>query len=176
MGDTITKIVITILIGGVAYTVSQGDIIQNFAEDTGLTQKQAEQYINEIPEEELASWEQIGSELINESQVILDLAYEIDCVDYEYEWESAALSCFEGKTQLNKLARDNSSLGRAYIKLSLDSASEDDIAKTIKLIDQLNSDYQFEIVSVLLDWSTIDEIKKTNSYNKAVLKAALESD
>ena len=176
MKDIIIKTVVTILIGGVAYTISQSDIVQNFAEDTGLTQEQAEQYINEIPEETLVSWDEIGSEQINIGQEILDAAYEIDCVDYKYEWELATLSCFEGKTQLNKLAEDSILLGQAYVKLGSDSASEDDITETIRLIDQLNSDYQFEIVSATLDWSIIDEVKKTNSYNKAVLKAALESD
>ena len=53
MKDFITKTAVTLLIGGTIFTVSQVDIAQNFAEDTGLTQEQAEQYINEIPEEEL---------------------------------------------------------------------------------------------------------------------------
>ena len=176
MKNIITGTVITLLIGGASYTISQSDIIQNFAEDTGLTQEQAEEYINEISEEELASWDQIGSEFINDGKVLFDVLYEIDCENYEYEWESATLSCLEAKTQLDKLARDTSSLGQAYMKLGSDSASEDDIAETIRLIDRLNSDYQLEVVSITLDWSTIDETKKTNSYNKALLKAALESD
>jgi len=176
MRGLITGTVVTILIGGTVFTVSQTDIIQNFAEDTGLTQEQAEQYINAIPENELATFDQVGSDFIVEGQEILNIANEIDCVNYEYEWESTTLSCFEGKTQLDKLARDTNSLGQAYIKLGSDSASEDDISATIRLIDQLNSDYQFEIVSFILDWSTIDETKKANSYNKALLKSALESE
>ena len=62
------------LIGGTIFTVSQVDIAQNFAEDTGLTQEQAEQYINEIPEE-LISFDELGDELIDEGRygLMLDL-------------------------------------------------------------------------------------------------------
>ncbi len=164
------------LIGGTIYTVSQSDIIQNFSEDTGLTQEQAEQYINAIPEDELAPWDEMGSDFINQGRDLLSIVNEIDCVNYEYEWESVVLSCPKAKTQLDKLARDSNALGQAYTKLGSDSASKEDIAETIRLIDQLNSDYQLGVVSILIDWSTVDETKKTNSYNKAVLKAALESD
>ncbi len=173
--------IITILIGGSAYTISQTDIVNNFAEDTGLTQEQAEQYVGGVSEDELFSFDVMGSDLLSQGREMLKLASEIDCVDFEYEWESITLSCQEGKKQLDKLAldklaKDYTSLGQSYVKLASDSASKDDIARTISLIDQLNSDYELEVVSVTLDWATIDEVKKTNSYNKAVLKAALEND
>jgi len=125
---------------------------------------------------EFLEWDKIGADLIDEGKEIDSLTPEIDCVNYEYEWESARLSCQEGKAQLGILARDYISLGEAYIKLSSDSASEADMSETIRLIDRLNSDFQLEMVSAILDLATIDEIRKTNSYNKAILKAALESD
>lgn len=171
-----TGTIITLLIGGTAYTINQGDVIQNFSEDTGLSQEQAEQYINEIPEEEFASWNLIGSDFINMGQEFISGLTEVDCVNYEYEWESAILSCSEGRTQMDKLGRDSISLGQAYKKLGSESASEDDISKTIMFIDQLNFDYQLEIVNTILDPSEIDEMKKTNSYNKALLKTILESE
>ena len=172
--DLATGTVITLLIGGTAYTVSQTDVIRNFADDTGLTQEQAEQYKNKISDEEFVSFNQLGSDFINDGQELLSLASEIDCVNYEYEWESASLSCYQGKTQIEKIGRDSISLGQAYRKLDSDSASADDISETIVLIDQLNSDYQLQIVNSVLDRSTIDEIRRTNSYNKAILQAALE--
>ena len=168
--------IITIIIGGTAYNVSQSDIIKNFADDTGLTQEQAELYINEIPEEQLAAWNEIGYEFINDGQELLKMANEIDCVNYEYEWESFTLLCSEGKIQFTELAKDSVSLGQSYIKLDSDSASTSDIKETIRLIDKLNSDYQLEAISVIVDWLTIDETKKTNLYNKAILKAVLESN
>ena len=171
-----TGAVITLLIGGTAYTFSQKDVIDNFAEDTGLTQEQAEQYINEISEDDLVTFDVLGQGHIDEGKDISTIANDIDCANYEYEWESFTLSCSEGKSQLNTFAHDSNTLGQAYIKLNSDSATDEDISKTMTLIDTLNADYDFEIISVLWDWATIDESKKTNSFNKALLKAALESE
>src|SRR3989344_4955751 len=137
-----TGAIITLIIGGTAYSFNQADVVKNFAEDTGLTQQQAEQYISGISED---------------------------------EWESGTLSCSEGKAQINKIARDSISLGQAYIKLVSDSASKNDISATIGLIDQQNDSLESQILISLIDRATIDEMKQTNSYNKALLKAALES-
>jgi|SRR5680860_257563 len=172
----VTGAVITLIIGGTAYNINQEDVIQNFADDTGLTQEQAELYINEISEENLETFSVIGSDFVNKSQGLLIMANEIDCINYEYDWESVTLSCLEGKSQFNKLAKNASSLGYAFKKLDSDSASKEDIAETIRLIDQLNTDYELEISYILWDRSTINEAKKANSYNKSILKAALASD
>lgn len=171
----ITGTIITVLIGGTAYSFSQSDVIRNFADDTGLTQEQAEEYVKGVGKDELIGFDQLGIDFIDEGQEFLSGASEIDCVNYEYEWESATLSCNQGKTQIEKIGRNYISLGQAYKKLGSDSASEDDISKTIGLIDQLNSDYELQIIRSILDWSTIDENRKTNSYNKAILQAVLES-
>ncbi|HCC05446.1 TPA: hypothetical protein DEP58_04045 [Patescibacteria group bacterium] len=172
-----TGTILTLIIGGTAYSFSQVDVVQNFANDTGLTQEQAQQYIDEIPEEDLASWEVIGSEFITEGQDLITFVDDIDCDTYDYPWESASFSCLEGKNQIEKIGRDSLSLGQAYTKLDSDSASEDDIRETIKRIDELNADYELAVVKILFisDPSVIDETKKTNSYNKAILKAVLES-
>jgi len=171
-----TGTIITLLIGGTAYTINQEDVIQNFADDTGMTQEQAEIYINEIPEEELATFETIGLDHIDEGKELLIMANDIDCSNYEYDFESTTLSCSAGKIQLDKLARNNTSVGQAYIKLDSDSASKEDMSEAIKLIDQLNANYQLEIASFIWNMSDIEELKKTNSYNKALLKAAIESE
>lgn len=176
MKKIIIGTIVTIVIGGTAYTVSQSDIIKNFADDTGLTQEQAENYVKNISEEELASWDEIGSLAIEEGQEMIKIANEIDCVNYEYEWESFTMSCSEAKTQINKFGKVEVSLGQSYVKLSLDSASMDDVKETIRLIDEMNSCLQFEIVRVVLNQSAIDEIKNNNSYNKAILKTVLESN
>jgi hypothetical protein len=67
-------------------------------------------------------------------------------------------------------------LGKLYIKLDSDSASKDDIKETIRLIQQLTADYQFEIFGNLSDILNMDELIKMNMYNKSVLEAVLESD
>ena|SRR3989344_6538925 len=170
-----TGAIITLIIGGTAYSFNQADVVKNFAEDTGLTQQQAEQYISGISEDELASFDELGADEISLGQGLLSSASKIDCVNYEYEWESGTLSCSEGKAQINKIARDSISLGQAYIKLVSDSASKNDISATIGLIDQQNDSLESQILISLIDRATIDEMKQTNSYNKALLKAALES-
>lgn len=174
--NIITGTIITVVIGGTAYTVSQSDIIKNFADDTGLSQEQAEQYVNAIPEEDLVTFSELGNDLIDGGRGLLNMANDIDCINYEYEWESNTLSCPNAKEQINKIYRDTNSLGILFRKLDSDSASEEDIYETIRLIDQLNYDYQLEVADVLWDQPTIDGLKKTNSYNKALLKAALESN
>lgn len=176
MKKIIIGTIVTIVIGGTAYTVSQSDIIKNFADDTGLTQEQAEQYVKNVSEEELAPWDEIGSETIKEGQGMIEIANEIDCVNYEYEWESLTMSCSEAKAQINKFGKAEVLLGQSYVKLSLDSASMNDIKETVRLIDEMNSCLQFEIVRVVLNQSEIDEIRNTNSYNKAILKTVLESN
>ena len=84
MKDLIKGGIITLLIGGSAYTISQSDVIKNFADDTGLTQEQAEEYVNNISEDELFSFDKIGADLIDEGKEIDSLTPEIDCVNYEY--------------------------------------------------------------------------------------------
>lgn len=175
MNDLIKGGIATLIIGGTIFTFSQTDVVKNFSEDTGLTQEQAEQYINEIDEDELTSFDEIGMNLIEEGEQLLDVASEIDCFNYEYEWESSSISCQTGKNQLNKTGNDSILLGQSYIKLSAESASEDDMYEAISLIDQLNSDYRFEMINVIWGVELIDESINTNSYNKAILKTALES-
>lgn len=167
--------IITLIVGGGSYTFSQVDFAKNFAGDTGLTQEQAEEYINSVSEEELVSWSEVGSSYIEEGEMLIDSVKEIDCLNYEYEWESAALSCEKGKIQLEKVGKDSKLLGQMYIRLDSDSATEKDMSEVIRLIDQYNSDYNFEIIGWMMDSSEIEEEKKTNLYNKALLKTALES-
>jgi hypothetical protein len=174
--NVITGTVITLVIGGTAYTFSQEDVIQNFADDTGMTQEQAAQYVNDIPEDELDTFSVIGTEWIDVGQEFLTIANDTDCVNFEYEWESPTLSCTEGKTQLTKLANDTLTMGHAYKKLDSESATKEDMSKTIVLIEQFNDDLDFEIAKALWGLSDLDELNKTNSYNKALIKAALESE
>jgi len=176
MNRLITGAIITVIIGGTAYTISQADVVKHFAADTGLTQEQAEEYVSSVSDDDLVPYDEVGSEYIADGQEILDSASEIDCVNYEYEWESASLTCYTGKIQISKIGRDEVALGQAYKKLDSESASRDDISKTIELIDIFNSDFDLRIVRNIFTQSEIDEIKKTNSFNKAMLQAALEGD
>ena len=66
--------VITLVIGGTVYTFSQADVVKNFSKDTGLTQQEAEQYVSEIKDEDLASFGEIGSDFISDGQDIVKAA------------------------------------------------------------------------------------------------------
>jgi len=166
----------TIIIGGSAYTVSQTDIVNNLANDSGMTKQQAEDYVNGISKDDLVSFGKVGAAFVDDSNLIDKNVSQIDCINYEYRWESSTLSCEEGKSQLSVVSSSEATLGRAYVKLDSESATKEDIAATITDIDILISKYNLEIVSKLLDNSTINDSKQTNLYNKAVLKAALGSN
>jgi hypothetical protein len=178
--DNLKKIaggaIVTLLIGGTAYTLNQADIVKNFADESGLTQEQAEQYVNAIPEEDLASWDVIGEAFVIGGQEVQKATAEIDCVNYSYDWESPTLSCSTAKLQLDKWVKDSIALGYAYKKLDVEGASKIDIQNTITLIDQINANYQLEAVIQIFDPSLVEEERQTNLYNKAILKTALESE
>jgi hypothetical protein len=168
--------VITLVIGGATYTVSQTDIASNFANDTGVSQQQAEDYVAGIDEKDLVPYDELGDDFISDGNETLKNATSIDCINYEYDWESPSLPCSLGKSQLIKFGNDAVSLGRAYKVLSTNSASKPDISRTIHSIDTFNKDYDMEIVRKIYTPSQIDEDKKTHSYNKATLQAAIQSD
>lgn len=167
---------ITLVVGGTAYTVNKTDIASNFASDTGVSQQEANEYVNNIKDEDLQSWDKIGTDDVKYGQDTLASTAKIDCVNYTYEWVSPTLSCETGRTQLTTLGNDIVALGNSYIKLSEKNASESDMQSTIGLIDVVNNDFNMEIVVKLLDPATIADSKKANSYNKATLKAALDSN
>jgi len=168
--------IITLVIGGTVYSVSQEDVIDNFSKDTGLSQQESQRYVEAVTEDDLVAFDKLGSDFISEGQESLSIASDIDCVNYYYEWETDTLSCEEGKSQLTKVGNSEIALGKAYTILASESASAEDVSSVIKLIDRLNADYSLEIVSQVIDYSTLDELKKTNSYNKALLQAALDSN
>ena len=166
---------ITLVVGGTVFAFNQQDVVDNFAEETGYTQEQAAQYVTNVSEDELASFDSLGTDYISESEETLKLANSLDCVNYEYEWESASLSCGTAKNQLQTIARAEESLGRAYIQLNSENASESDMRSAMRCIDLLNSAYNNEISKVFFDSEVLKEIELTNSYNKSLLRSALES-
>jgi hypothetical protein len=166
----------TVIIGGGAYTISQTDVVNNFAKETGMTQEQAQQYVNGIDKDSLVSYDQLGNELISDGNEASSDANKIDCVNYTYPWVTTTLSCYEGQSQLNEISTNEVNLGNAYEKLSSSSASKTDISSAIEKIDALNNSYHLEIVGKILDQPTITSIEQTNSYNKATLQAALKDN
>lgn len=169
--------IIAVAIGGTVYSVSQSDIAKNFSNNTGLTQEQAQQYINNIPEDQLASFSKIGQGFIDDGNSVTSELPSIDCINYSYTWEKRTLSCPDGKNQMRTLGNDEVSLGRCYQALdtNLGDSAKAKISECIYDIDKVNSDYGYPVVTALIDAKTISENKNTNSYNKSLLQAALES-
>lgn len=167
--------IITLVIGGAVYSVSQADVARNFSKDTGMSQQEAQEYVKNVSEDDLVSYDQLGKDEISMGQKVLSNSNEIDCKQYTYEWESASLSCEEGKSQLKRVGNNEIALGKAYTTLASDTASKEDISLTILQIDKVNADLSLGIISKLLDSSTINETRKTNSYNKSLLQTALDS-
>lgn len=169
------KGIITLAIGGTVYSVSQADVAKNFSKDTGMSQEQAQQYVESVKEEDLVPYDELGADYVTEGQETIGMAAQIDCVNYTYEWESAALTCQTGKSQLKNIGDAEVALGRAYTRLASDTATTEDITLVIGLIDKLNTSYNSAIAMLLFDPVARDEMKKANSYNKATLQAALDS-
>lgn len=124
----------------------------------------------------MVAYDKLGSDFVSDGQDILNSSRKIDCINYTYEWETSTLSCEKGRSQLTMLGNNEIALGKAYIVLASETASREDMSKVISLIDSLNADFNFEIVRYMLKPQDIDEMKKANSFNKALLQSALESD
>lgn len=173
--DIVVGGVLTVIVGGTAYTVSQADIIDNLANETGMTQQEAKEYAEKAEKEGLVEWTEVGNSHIEEGKAALDLADQLDCNQYEYEWETATLSCSQAIVQLRTYGNNSVSLGNSYKKLDNDSSGIPEINATIRHIDTLTSSLQFEIIRSVLDASQLTEMRNINAYNKSVLKAVLDS-
>lgn len=166
--------VITFVIGGTMFTVSQSEIATNFASNTGMSQQQAQQYVSNIEQSDLQSFSKIGAHFISDGNLLQSA--NIDCDNYTYEWETASLSCTDGKNQIQKIANDEIALGNCYEALDTkleDSSVKTKISECVTDIDALNEDFNLPIVAVALDSKTITEYKNSNSYNKSLLQAVL---
>lgn len=169
--------VVTVVIGGTAYTVSQSDIASNFSKNAGVSQQQAQQYVNNINQSDLKSFSKVGSGLVSDGNTVISNLSSIDCVNYRYQWETPSLTCQDGKNQLQSIGNDEIVLGNCYESLGTDlgSAAKSTINECISDIDTVDSDYNLPIVATALDSKTISDTKNANIYNKSLLQTAVES-
>jgi len=168
--------VVTLVIGGTTFAVSQSDVTKNFSNNTGMNQQQAQQYINNISKNDLESFSKVGQDMKSDGDSVLSTAADLDCVNYAYQWETASLSCTDGKNQLQTIGNDEIKLGNCYQTLdsNLGSGAKSKMDECIAAIDTVDADYNLPITSTL-DNSTLTDVKNTNAYNKSVLQAALKS-
>ncbi len=168
--------VATLVIGGAGYTVSQSDIVDNFSNETGMSQEQAQKYVEDA-QGDLESFSKIGQDLVDDGNSIMSNVAQIDCVQYTYEWETPSLSCNDGVTQMRAIGNGEITLGNCYKSLDTDlgQASRTRIGECVSDIDAVNASYASPVVDALLDQKQITEMKNANAYNKSVLQAALRS-
>lgn len=169
--------IITIIIGGTGYTISQSDVVNNFASNTGMTQQEAQKYVDNT-QNDLESFTKIGQDAVTDGNSVMSTASEIDCVNYVYPWESSSLTCNDGLADLQTLGEAEVKLGNCYIALDddLGSGANAKIRECITDIDALNTAYGLPITAQILSAGDITEYKNTSIYNKSVLQAALQSN
>jgi hypothetical protein len=169
--------VVTLVIGGTVYGVSQSNVVSNFAKNTGQSQQQAQQYVNNIKQSDLQSFSQIGQNLVTDGNTVLQDKASIDCVNYTYKWVTDSLTCYGGAMQLEAMGNDEIALGNCYQALdtNLGNSANSKITECISDSDTLENDYKLPIAAAVLDQNTITTMSNTTAYNKSVLQAALQS-
>jgi hypothetical protein len=172
--------IITLIIGGLTYSFSRQDLIDNFTADTGLSQQQAEEFISSKLDEEGSSWEELGHEFSLASQSLQKIHNSIDCENLSSEEfliikEGVSLSCDEALEQIAQIANSAESVSVAYLKLSEDNVSRDDVRETVFYLDQFITDLDSPVLVPFISSSTIEDYKLSSSLNKSLLKTALEN-
>ncbi len=167
--------IITLVIGGTGYTLSQSDVVSNFAKNTGMSGQQAQQYVSNS-QSNLESFTKAGQGFISDGNSILSTS--VDCQSYTYQWESSSLSCEEGKNELQTIGNDEVNLGNCFEALgtNLGNAGKSKISECISDIDAVDSSYDLPLAVSVVGSSQISDFKKSNLYNKSVLQTALSSN
>lgn len=170
--------IVTLVIGGTTYAVSQTSVTQNFSKNAGVSQQQAQQYVNNLKQSDLESFSKVGDDLINDGNSVQTTLTTIDCDNYTYQWETPTLTCLSGKSQLQSIGNDEVMLGNCYKALdtNLGDTAKLKINECISDIDTVNGDYQLPIAAANIDSKTLTDTTNANNYNKSVLQAALQSN
>lgn len=166
--------ILIIVIGGTACTVGQKEIVNNFSEETGMTEQESQEYIENISEDELISFYELSEEHISTGQEVFKIVTELDCDNYIYEWETETLSCIKGMSQLIIFGGRNLDLGEIYKVLGTGQTFTKNYEEAIALIDLVNESLSSEILVALLGEKSIEEMILSNLYNKAILQTEVE--
>lgn len=176
MKKTIIGGIITLVIGGTTYSISQSSVVNNFAKNTGMTQEQAQKYVKDS-QNNLESFSKVGQEFTSDGKDILNQSKQIDCTNYTYGWVSDSLTCQDGLSQLQNIGNDEITLGSCLASLdsNLGNNSSSTISECINDIDSVDSSYKQPIAQQIINPSQTSQLENTNLYNKSVLQAALQS-
>jgi len=169
--------VVTLVIGGTVYHVNQSNVVSNFAKNTGQTQQQSQQYVNNIKQSDLQSFSQVGQSLVSDGNNILKIKSSIDCENYTYGWATVTLTCNDGVMQLDEIGNDEITLGNCYQALdtNLGDSANSKINECIQDTNKIENDYKLPVATALLDQTTVTTMSNAAAYNQSVLQAALQS-
>jgi len=168
--------IITLVIGGAAFTFTQEDLTNNFVQETGFTEEQAEEYINDIEEDDWITFTEFGEDYLLESLYTLDILEDLDCEEVEYEWETDGFTCDIAEEQIIEISEAESALGKNLIQLDSPDADTEDIEVTIAGFDAVNDSYRTQAATVLFDEEFVSDTITNNSFNKALLLSGLEEE
>jgi len=173
----IIGVIVALAIGGTVYHFSQASVVNNFAKNAGISQRQAQQYIDKIPKGDLTSITGLGRNDVSEGQQILSQTKNLDCNTYIYKWQSPSLTCPEGVAQLRRLGLAHVRLGTCFEELSvtLGTKAASTIDRCISGIDVEDADLNLPISRTLLGAKAILSAREMNLYNKSLLQTALQS-
>lgn len=76
-----------------------------------MTQQESQQYIENISEDELISFYDLSASHITLGEEVFKIVREMDCENYQYDWETETLSCGLGMMQLTLFGGSNIELG-----------------------------------------------------------------
>ena len=175
MKRAIAGVVVTAIIGGTTYTMSMSDVIANFSRNAGLSQENAQKYV-EGTKNSLGSFEKVGRGYVAESANLSGKALALDCATYRYTWESPSLNCVEGKSELQDFASTVLNLGQCYQDLGKDlgNGANQRVRECISDIDLYDASLDSPIVRKLLNPQGLLDAHRRNQYNKAVLQSAMQ--
>lgn len=166
--------ILVFVIFGTACDVSQKDVIKNFSQETGMTQEESQQFIEDISEDGLISYYELSTNHNTVGQEAFKIVLELDCNNYIYEWETETLSCGSGMAQLIIFGGLNLDLAKVYKLMGAGYAFTKDYEEAIELIDKLNESLKTEFIVLLFSENNIEEMIKSNQYNKVIIQTELE--
>ena len=173
MKDILIGGLAVLVIGGAGFVFVQPDVTYTFAEETGMAEVEAHEYVKGA-QVGLKPSSAIGSTLIENGKAIIRTASRIDCVNYVYVWEKQVGGCAEGKHQLETIGTSAMTLGYCYQALGADlgESAKYKMSECIADADRLDASYDLPIANELLGTS-VQDAKNANLYNKSALRTAL---
>jgi hypothetical protein len=182
--DTIKNIAIggmvTLTLGGVAYSFSHEDFVNNFAEESGLSQEQAEVYISDSEGRDGVSFGELADDLTRAAAPLQEALSKLDCesfsaADIKIVQETYGTSCEVLKMQGEQFTEATVRLSQSYRTLDGEVFTIENMVHAINSIDNYVETLDSQFIMLSMGTTSIAKMKLTGAYNKSVIKTAVES-